>query len=163
MEGLSLHPYAFQAKGKDWEERVPSNPGDVETIRTKVKRNIRVARAALDDAGGENKQIWITELGWPVKMKNVTPNDKSHLPVTEEIQRDLLHSTFNMIKSHSGKALQSFDIANVFYYNVEDWIEKKNWAYRAGLREDADMKQKFGLEGKFRKAWFAFQGQAEFP
>jgi hypothetical protein len=86
-----------------------------------------------------------------------------HLAVSQETQRDLLNATFNMIKKRSGAGEQSFNIANVFYYNIQDWIdgtsERENWAYRCGLREETD----HGEKGQFRKAWFAFQNQAEFP
>jgi hypothetical protein len=165
-DALSLHPYAFQAPGKNRKERAPTNADDVQVITKKIRRNIKGPRFALDQTGGENKRIWITELGWPVKMPGLTPNDGSHLPVSEEIQRDLLNSTFNMIKRHSGKAQESFDIAKVFYYNVEDATGKaiwNDWAFRSGLREDEDYKKKdYGQPGRFRKSWFAFQNQADF-
>jgi hypothetical protein len=45
---------------------------------------------------------------------------------------------------------------------LQDWIDGtealENWAYRCGLREEIG----HGEYGQFRKAWFAFQNQAEF-
>jgi hypothetical protein len=182
-EALSLHPYAFRGcKPKAIPKQIreckknplPDNPGDVEGIREKVRKNIKAARSALDlGPGGKGKKIWITELGWPVDT-HVAPNaadhDGSHLPVSEEIQRELLNSTFNMVKSRSEAGEQSYNIKNVFYYNIEDWVAQGDWAYRAGLREDNDWQEansgkQYGKPGSHpslcRKAWFAFQNQAE--
>jgi hypothetical protein len=100
-----------------------------------------------------------------------------------KIQRDLLNSTFNMIKSRSGSADESYGIAKVFYYNVEDVVDSLrespqrdreifgDWAYRSGLREDDDAGaddagDEYGkpgnLPGLCRKSWFAFQNQADY-
>jgi Concanavalin A-like lectin/glucanases superfamily len=178
-QALSLHPYAFAGHKED---PVPNTSKEVEIIREKVRNNIKVARAALDRAGGDNKKIWITELGWPVKTSK-TPDDGSHYPVSEQMQQELLNLTFNMVKSRSGTGEQSYGLANVFYYNVEDVVdgilqtdeedseEFGNWAYRSGLREDEDAGvddagEEYGEPGSepglCRKSWYAFQNQAQY-
>jgi hypothetical protein len=155
---LSLHPYAFRGLGKD---PTPTEKEDVRHVTGQVKRNISAARMALDRAGGKGKKIWITELGWPVKEGGLAEEDHHHLLVSEEVQRELLNSTFDMIKEHSGSNEGSFDIENVFYYNLQDWVngapEPRNWASHCGLIEDMG----HGEKGGKRKAWAAFQSQAK--
>jgi ricin-type beta-trefoil lectin protein len=156
-DALGLHPYVF----KDDEGDAPTDAGDVKEVTEAVRRNIQEARAALNDKGGSEKKIWVNEIGWPVKGP-ITPNDGSHVPVSEDIQRDLLNSTFNMIKANHGA--DRFNIENVFYYNTQDYEENDpawdhySWDYRSGLREELRPYE----EGRYRKSWYAFQDQAGF-
>lgn len=154
-DALSLHPYAFRGVGK------PPNPTsskDVQHVTKLVERNIRGARMALNRAGGKGKKLWITELGWPVKEKFRAEEDHHHFLVSEEVQRELLNATFNMIKERSGSKDGSFDIENVFYYNVQDHVKgnatPRAWDAHCGLVKDVE-------EGGKRKAWTAFQNQAK--
>jgi len=170
-EVASLHPYAFKGdgKGSKAERRNPSAPTDskdVKKVTERVKGNIVIARAALDDLGksGEEKPIWITEIGWPVKGGGAE-NDGSHLLVTQDIQRDLLNSTFEMMKGESPLSpKQDPDIEHISYYNAEDWVaglpvelDPHSWDSHCGLIEDNEGPK----HGNKRKAWFAFQQQAE--
>ena len=156
-DALGLHPYVF----KDDEGNAPTDDGDVKEVTEAVRRNIQEARAALNDRGGSAKKIWVNEIGWPVKGP-ITPNDGSHVPVSEDIQRDLLNSTFNMIKANHGA--DRFNIENVFYYNIQDYEESDpawdhySWDYRSGLREELKPYE----DGRYRKSWYAFQNQAGF-
>lgn len=156
-DALSLHPYAFRGIGK------PPNPTtkeDLQNVKKLVERNIRGARMALDRIGAKGKKLWITELGWPVKQRKLAKEDGSHLLVSEEMQRDLLNATFNMIKERSGSKEGSFDIENVFYYNTRDYVTGERpeiWDHHCGLIEDVGGGQK----GEKRKSWFAFQNQAK--
>jgi hypothetical protein len=156
-DALGLHPYVF----KDDEGNAPTDDGDVKEVTAGVRRNIQEARAALNDKGGSAKKIWVNEIGWPVKGP-ITPNDGSHVPVSEDIQRDLLNSAFNMIKANH--SAERFNIENVFYYNVQDYeesdpnIDHHTWDYRSGLREELKPYE----SGHYRKSWYAFQNQAGF-
>jgi Concanavalin A-like lectin/glucanases superfamily len=154
---LSLHPYAFRGVGKD---PTPTTKEDVQHVTKLVERNIRAARMALDSVGAKGKEIWITELGWPVKQRGLAEEDQHHLLVSEETQRELLNATFNMIKERSGPKDGSFNIESVFYYNVKDHISgdfPQIWDHHCGLIED----EGHGEKGGKRKAWFAFQNQAK--
>jgi hypothetical protein len=144
---LSLHPYAFK--------------GSVKTVTRRVKQNIQAARAALNHSGGKGKKIWITEIGWPVGG----PSDATHPSVTESVQRERLNSVFRMIKERSGTAEQSFNIGNIFWYNIEDWVEGNpvgvRWDYHSGLAQEDPKLNIPGEEGKKRSAFEAFEKQAE--
>jgi hypothetical protein len=155
-DALSLHPYAFRGVGKDPN---PTTKEDVQHVTKLVERNIRIARMALNRAGAKGKKIWITELGWPVKKKGLAEEDQHHFLVSEETQRELLNATFNMIKERSSAKDGSFNIENVFYYNIKDYVTgnfPKIWDHHCGLIEDNGN----GEKGEKRKAWSAFQNQA---
>lgn len=164
-DAVSLHPYAFK--------------GSVKRISRQVMRNIHKARAALKRAGVGGKEIWVTEIGWPVGNPNddkETPehphpdNDRHHIPVSQEKQKELLESVFRRSKERSGTGPHGLGIEKVFYYNVQDnfYGEPKDWSTLCGLREDVAKVNKGGEEpetpehGKYRKAWYAFQREAEF-
>jgi Concanavalin A-like lectin/glucanases superfamily len=157
-DALSLHPYAFRGAGK---HPTPTTKEDVRHVTRQVERNIRAARMALDRAGGKSKKIWITELGWPVNQNGLAKEDHHHFLVSEEMQRELLNETFDMIKERSGAKEGSFDIENVFYYNIQDWVNgapnPRAWDSHCGLIEDIGS----GEKGGKRKAWSAFQNQAK--
>jgi hypothetical protein len=168
-EGLSLHPYAFT--GSDT-ERSPTSQ-EVPQVTAKVEKAIGIARGALDKVthtGETKKPIWITEIGWPVKGHGAE-EDGNHRLVGQKVQKELLNSSFNMIKSHWGSAKSEFDITNLLYYNLEDnnRVAAKptlkevqgaiRWDNHCGLLEHAG-----GWEneaGHMREAWSAFKHQTE--
>jgi hypothetical protein len=155
---VSLHPYAFKAN----DGQAPQTAAEVEQVTEKVRRNIKLARTALDEVGGGGKQLWITELGWPVE--NPEPGVSTHPKVSMSVQRDLIESSFEMIKATS----QTFGIRNVFAYNIQDWDHSDpihmTWDYRSGLRGPFDEAHP-GL-GSFRPSWYGFleeSGAAQWP
>jgi hypothetical protein len=160
---LSLHPYVFRGLGS---KPNPTEHKDVVHVTESVEQNIRKARFALErlrkDVGeSEKRKIWITELGWPVRQKGTgAEEDGSHFLVSQEVQRELLNQTFDMIKERSAAVPESWNIQNVWYYNLHDWVQgapnPKNWASHCGLVEDVGR----GENGNKRKAWTAFQNQA---
>jgi len=162
---LSLHPYAFE------ELKANASPAQIESlianVRSKVRNNIKVARGALDSAKLENRRIWITELGWPVRNPGYATEDGSHHLVTEEVQQALLNATFNMVKEFSGTNEGSYKIGKLLWYNIQDnyqqgnkEVDPKAWDAHCGLVQD-QVKGIPGEEGKMRPAWTAFQEQAE--
>ena len=121
-------------------------------------------RRALNRKGGKSKKIWITEIGWPV-IGNRAEEDHSHFLVNEGTQEALLNRMLDMIKKRSGERKQGgFEIENVFYYNIEDWVKGSPhphaWDYHSGLREENSKMD--GENGEYRKAWCAFQDQAHY-
>ncbi len=155
---LSLHPYAFKAD----DNQAPQTAAEVEQVTDKVRRNIKLARDALDEVGGAGKQLWITELGWPVE--NPEGGVSTHPKVSLDVQRDLIESSFEMIKATS----QTFGIRNVFYYNIQDWDHSDpihmTWDYRSGLRGPFDESRPGN--GNFRPGWYGFlqeTGAANWP
>jgi Ricin-type beta-trefoil lectin domain-like len=137
---LGLHPYAFKANNGG----APSNSTQVEQVRDKVRENIIEAREAL----GSGKQIWITELGWPVKDGHEEAGDTGHPRVSEQVQRELIKSTFEMTMAKS----ETEGVRNVFYYNDIDLDGNNNWAYNSGLR---------AANGHFRPSWYGFEHESK--
>jgi len=148
-------------------------------------RNISKARHALGRVGGQSKEIWVTEIGWPIGDPNDKvpakddhkrhDNDGTHIPVSEQKQKELLGAVFKRIKERSGTGPDGLGIEKVFYYNVQDnfYGNPPDWSMHCGLREDlAKVKvinakgkpddRKTPERGKYRKAWYAFQREAEF-
>lgn len=160
-EVASLHPYAFRGvvakHPNDPSEAVPNptDKQDVEHVAELVRRNIRAGRNALKHGGKKEagKEIWITEIGWPVNDGIAVP-DGHHLLVSAGIQASLLNQTFNMIKEHSGSAERSYNIGKVFWYNIEDnpTGNVADWANNCGL---------LTRSGGKRPAWGAFKNQTE--
>jgi sugar lactone lactonase YvrE len=136
---LGLHPYAFLSDGHE-----PRTTPQVIDIKEKVREYIYEARAALDATNQGTKRIWITELGWPVE--EVVP-DPGHPKVTEDIQRELIKKSFEMIMARS----TDYKINHVLYYNDIDLANESNWAYHCGLRK---------ANGEFRKGWYGFRYEA---
>ncbi len=161
FDEVSLHPYAFSGFGKV--PHAPNNAKDVEKVTERVRRNVAVVRATLNELGSPTNEmpIWITEIGWPVRGDGANPNDKVHWLVSEETQRDLLNSTFQMLKGETKRLpVKKFRIAAIMYYNIADGVNaepKGQWDFHCGLIEDSVAPEK----GKKRKAWFAFQEQAK--
>jgi Ricin-type beta-trefoil lectin domain-like/Ricin-type beta-trefoil lectin domain len=133
IDAIGVHPYAFQVDGH--EPRTPNQADDlVEKIRLNIKE-VHEARPSMP--------LWINEIGFTTEL-----NDGSHLPVTEDMQAELIHKTIGMTERKSG----DFRIHNVFYYN--DWddpTQASNWAYHCGLQK---------ADGTFRKAFYAFKTEA---
>jgi hypothetical protein len=161
FDEVSLHPYVFRGKGKV--PNAPDNAKDVERVTERVRGNVAVVRALLDELGSPTKgmPIWITEIGWPVKGGGANPKDHVHWLVSEDTQRDLLNSTFDMLKGESKRLpVNGFGISAIMYYNVTDAVEAQppgQWDFHCGLWEDSVAPEK----GNPRKAWYAFQSQAK--
>jgi hypothetical protein len=92
---------------------------------------------------GKEKEIWITEVGWPVGV-----GDKAHPFVTPEIQAKLVTSVFSTIK----KKAKPWNIANVFYFNYSDTPDHPEWDFHTGLLDE---------EMNPRPAYEAFKQQAK--
>jgi hypothetical protein len=162
-DDVSLHPYAFRGVGEV--PHAPHNIKDVERITERVFSSIAEVRGKLHQLGEvtEKMPIWITEIGRPINSRGAR-NDGTHWLVNESIQRDLLTSTFRMMKGEM-KAfnVRKLHIAAIMYYNIADSIEGvpadkiNNWEYHCGLLEDSPNLE----ESKKRSAWFAFQTKAE--
>jgi len=154
-DAVGLHPYAFKVKYENGEEGGPTSSAGVEQLTDKIRANIKKTREALNGlsgTAGDNKQLWINEIGWPVENLKAWEDPITHFPVSPSIQRDLLRSTFNMIKAKA----ESWKIRSVFYYNTQDWTQQLNWAYRSGLQGPPEAP-------KFRPAWYAFLQQTGMP
>jgi len=172
-DAVGLHPYAFKTNSGG----APIGSNGVTQVRNKVRANIKTTRDALNAIGGENKELWLTELGWPVE--NLW--DNSHKPVSLLVQRELIEATFEMLKAINIK----FGIRNVFYYNIQDThcypgelapgqschpfnINVDDWAYRSGLLGDLGGRPDWPNGGKptFRPGWYGFlneTGKPEWP
>lgn len=140
---ISLHPYVL-GLGKG--NLAPTDSkADLNQVKEITHKKIVEARQALEEEGEGNKNVWITEIGWP------TANQTSGVkPVTEAAQKALIESTFEMLKADH----QVLHIAHVFYYNIQDNTkpaepnvsERFNWDHFSGLRK-AGGKRKPGWEG----------------
>jgi hypothetical protein len=75
---------------------------EVRQVRNRVRANGRKFYAALSDpekvSEGKSKDIWVTEVGWPV---NPEIRDPGHPAVSPPVQAELLDATFNMLKAKS--------------------------------------------------------------
>jgi hypothetical protein len=160
-DAVSLHPYAFRGAGKN--AHAPHDAEDVKHVTAVTWSTIQAVRSVMNSLGTVTSEmpIWITEIGWPVKGGGAKP-DGTHWLVEEDIQRDLLNSTFRMLKGEMAKEFPSrqFHIPAILYYNIADGVEstpKGSWDFHCGLVEDSVSPEM----GKKRKAWYAFQIQAE--
>jgi hypothetical protein len=147
-DALGLHPYAFKTDdGKDpTQERIPG-------VIHRVRGNILEAHAALVDANASNKEIWITELGWPVATK---AGDDGHPAVGLPLQGELLKASAEMIKNRRVE----YKINRVFYSADFDYAGNDDWAYHCGL-----VRPKEHGHFEYRPAWnkFVAQTQARWP
>jgi hypothetical protein len=130
-DALAVHPYVFT--GTD-QTRAPLDK-DVKRVAEKIKKNVLIARSALEtvkkhwleavvEGGGTppeepRKQIWVTEFGWPVEG-HLAKEDGHHRLVSPKVQNDLVNATFNMFKSNHGAAKHELNLGNLLYYNMED-------------------------------------------
>jgi len=89
---------------------------------------------------GSSKPLWITELGWPVQYENA---------VDVTTQADLLRRSFDWVKSVAA----SYNVQALTWHNARDYPTAK-WDFHCGLRD---------LNGSFRPAWYAFQGETGAP
>lgn len=134
FDALGLHPYSFTVGQRfaGFEERV------------------NAARSNLTSEFGAGKEIWITEIGWPV-TPGASPSSVP-TPVNEVQQAELLVQVVNWVKSVSA----SKGIDGVFWYFYRD-SEKENvgaWDAHAGLLNHGAAP---------RRAWWAFQEVAGVP
>jgi hypothetical protein len=131
-EAVSLHPYAFL--------------GSVTGVTHDVKLNIQAARFSVNRfGGGKGKEIWVTEIGWPVEGS--TEPDEVHQSVSPVVQEERLNSVLDKIKAYSGK----YNIGNIFWYNIQD-VSGSSWEAHCGLVEQ---------DGGKRPSFAAFQAQAK--
>lgn len=136
-DGVSLHPYVFKV-GQNPHVPDGSINNDMNRVKEKVRSYIEDVRVRLKGMGVGGKEIWVTELGFPVenRVPNGQPGDKSAFPpVTEQTQREEIEATFGMMKA----ARDELGIAHAFYYNIQDYRdpfgnERLTWDYHAGLR-----------------------------
>jgi hypothetical protein len=147
-DAVGFHPYAFKANNGAAPEEGPEEGKEVNEVRKKVRTAIVRLRKKLDHLkGGENKKLWITEVGWPVAV-----GDKAHPAVTEGVQAKLLTSVFSTIKRRA----KLWNIANVCYFNYRDAArgtrQAEKWDYNMGL---------LNAEGVPKPAFKAFQLQAK--
>jgi hypothetical protein len=143
-DAVALHPYAFQT----FAGNVPTGPNGVDDVVKKIKGNLREARAAI----APSKPIWVTEIGWPVAGGGYS-SDGSHVPVSPEIQRDLLNATFSMFENMAN----ADNIEHVIYYNLQDQTNSQ-WFFHTGLRGEYNQNN----VAQYRPAWYAFQSHAGF-
>ncbi|MFL5897565.1 MAG: hypothetical protein ACJ76D_03750 [Solirubrobacterales bacterium] len=89
------------------------------------------------------KPLWVTELGYPV----ANPGNIGNVPaVSNDIQKQLVHSVFSMIQNNRGR----LNIAHAFYYNIQD-ENLSGWEHHSGL---------LTVDKKARPAWTAFSNLA---
>jgi hypothetical protein len=141
-DGISLHPYVFKTrnpKKKHEKAHVPRDEFDAKQVRGEIKGMIwGVHKQSVEDLK-TSKQIWVTELGFPVRSED----HKSIPPVTQHEQELLLHASFSMLLHNPG----NLTVAHAIYYNIQD-LPNDSWEHNAGLLEGS---------GKPRPAWEAFR------
>jgi hypothetical protein len=147
-DAVGFHPYVFKASNGKAPEEGPEEGKEINEVRMKVRTSIVRLRKKLDHVkGGENKQLWITEVGWPVGV-----GDQAHPAVSQNIQAKLLESVFSTIK----KRAKPWNIANVFYFNYRDAPRSARqaveWDLNTGLLDP---------EGVQKPSFEAFQLQAK--
>jgi Ricin-type beta-trefoil lectin domain-like/Ricin-type beta-trefoil lectin domain len=133
IDAIGVHPYAFKVDGHE-----PRTANQADDLVEKIKLNIKEVHEVRP-----NTPLWVNEIGFTTEI-----NDGSHLPVTEDMQAELIHKSIGMMERKSG----TLRIHNVFYYN--DWddpTQAGNWAYHCGLQK---------ADGTFRKAFYAFKNEA---
>lgn len=152
-DAVGLHPYAFETEdGKvPTQERIPA-------VIHRVRGNILEAHAALAAINTPNKEIWITELGWPVAADGwpVGGQGGGHPAVSPELQAELLKASAEMIKNRRVE----YKINRVFYTADFDLPAVKDWGYRCGL-----IRLKPDGHFEYRPSWkkFVAQTHARWP
>ncbi len=142
-DALGLHPYAFRTE----DNKVPTQ-ARISDVIARVRGNILEAHAALKDIEAGSKEIWITELGWPVAV-----GDEGHPPVSAELQAELLKASAEMIKNRRVE----YKINRVFYTADFDFPGESSWAYHCGL-----VRPKPDGHFEYRPAWKKFVAQTQF-
>ena len=140
-DGLSLHPYVFKV-GKPHRRHAPEE-GKRQNV-VELAKAVKSLITKLHDFD-KTKPIWITELGFPVDNKI---NPDVFPPVKEPVQKELLQASFSMMQNNFGR----LNLEHVFYYNIQDLPEQRNWEANAGLLND---------KGGKRPAWTAYRCIAE--
>ena len=138
-DAFSLHPYVFGVH-----KRPPT-----ENNRKQIVKAIQGSIYRLHKVDPE-KDIWITELGFPVRndVPVINPAPEGKVPrVKLSLQKQLIQASFAMMRNHRGP----LNIAHAFYYNIEDLPGSHNWEYRCGLRD---------ANGNERPAWNAYRALA---
>ncbi len=155
-DAVSLHPYVFKVDGQSSTPHAPTGPNQVEEVTQKVRNFIGDIHNKLKAMGESDKQIWVTELGFPVenRVPDGEPGDNSVFPhVSEDVQKEEIEKTYQMIKDKR----RELDIAHAFYYNIQDYRDPGNgaellgWDYHSGLRRGT---------GGNRKGWKGFTAVA---
>lgn len=143
-DALGLHPYAFRTEAGEapTQDRIPG-------VIDRVRGNILEARAALDSVkDGQEKEIWITELGWPV----ATDDYKGHPDVSPDLQGELLKASAEMLKNRR----LEYKINRIFYTADFDYPAVSEWAYHCGL-----LRPKENGHFEYRPAWKKFIAQTQ--
>ena len=133
IDAIGVHPYAFKVDGHE-----PRTPNQADDLVEKIKLNIKEVHEVRP-----NTPLWVNEIGFTTEI-----NDGSHLPVSEDMQAELIHKSIGMMERKSG----TLRIHNVFYYN--DWddpTQADKWDHHTGLQK---------ASGEFRKAFYAFKNEA---
>jgi Ricin-type beta-trefoil lectin domain-like len=137
-DAVSIHPYAFKV-GKN--PHAPANDEDVKDLVAKIRANLAKVHDVLT-GDNQGKQIWITELGFPVSSNN----PQTFPPVTEPIQAKLITASFDKIQAEH----ETLGVNHLFLWNIRDEVGPE-WEWHSGLRR---------LDGTFRKeAWKAYLGE----
>ena len=145
-DAVSVHPYVFKVGKNPHAPNCGPEPQcntDLTDAANRVYSNIDKVRNALRNENENNKEIWVTELGFPTD----TNNPSTFPSVTEGTQEKLIDATFNRIKANH----KDLGVSHLFYYNIQDDPNKVTWDYRSGLRRG---------KGKNRPAWEAYARQA---
>ncbi len=147
-DAVSLHPYVFKVGENPHPIEPEKFPQDLEKLKQKVYSYVSDVRHKLENMGVGGKDIWVTELGWPVQSDN--PKSFPALP-NEQVQKEAIETTFGMLKARHAE----LGIAHAIYFNIQDFRNPKNgaewtaWDGHAGLRKGP---------GGDRPAWRGFAG-----
>jgi hypothetical protein len=149
---VSLHPYVFKTRTAEDVKRhrgahAPKDEEDAKQVRNEVKGMIKGVRKLEKHMLGENKPIWVTELGFPVRSEEDGHSSKSIPPVDPTEQKLLLRASFAMLLG----SRKSLEIEHAFYYNIED-LPGPSWEHHAGLLNE---------NHRPRPAWTAFSTLAD--
>jgi hypothetical protein len=136
-EAISLHPYVFTVK----KHRLSAK--NVPGVEKEVWRKISKVRK-----GRREKQVWITELGFPVEYPNSPGHPKEHQvfpPVSPELQAKLTRAVFVMLHNRRGQ----LNVHRAIYYNIADTRNPPNpgeaiptgWASACGLLKSSGAKR----------------------
>jgi hypothetical protein len=120
FDGLSYHPYALRGNYND------------------VINTVGGARAVLNNWGDTNKDLWLTEIGWPVGFNQISPS------LNAAQQADYLNQSLNWIYANQGYLRAEYAAAFVYQDIPPACNTASCWAYWAGIRD---------VNGNERPAW----------
>lgn len=109
FDGLSYHPYALRG-----------GPDVVEDHIRNARNVLDKQRSELGDDSDANKTLWITEIGWPMKIFDA--NDIYQLGVDESTQAEYLSDTLDWIYGHA----ENLRIRYAAWYNNVDSLGYSN-------------------------------------